>query len=244
MRALLLALCATAALTTACSGSSSHAAPTPTPSSTPDAYAELAPPHSPGVGDLDQATSQRAYEAVHGLLALTLLDRDTLQGRNTATLLEELSVPNPDLSVAPYLRTPTRRGLDIRPLLARTVTLREPHVDVVRSSYSADEVQGLAGEQGIRVTWDGALRYRVTVGGADLELAYVLHVSYVFAPIPNEPGGLQLVQVVPGSSHVAPVVASCLTKGVILPTAAGPTSSDFGPGPWPPASGRTPVCPV
>jgi hypothetical protein len=242
MRALLVALCATAALTTACTGSSPHAAPTPSP--TPDAYTDLAPPHSPGVGDFDQATSQRAYEAVHGLLALTLLDRDTLEGRNTATLLEELSVPNPDLSVAPYLRTPTRRGLDIRPLLARTVTLREPHVDVVRSSYTADEVQGIAGEQGIRVTWDGALRYRVTVGGANLELAYVLHVSYVFAPVANEPGGLRLVQVLPGSSHAARVVTSCLDKGVLLPTAGGPSSSDFGPGPWPPATGRVAACPV
>jgi hypothetical protein len=244
MRALLVALCATAALTTACSGSSPTAAPTPTPTSSPDAYAQLAPPHTPGVGSFAPATSQRAYEATHGLLALTLLDRGTLTGTGTAALLEGLAVPNPDLSVAPYLQPPTRRGLDIRPLFARTVTLRQPLVEVVRSSYTADEVQGVAGEQGIRITWDGALRYRASVGGADSDVAYVLHVSYVFAPVPNEPGGLRLVQVVPGSSHVAPVVASCLEKGVILPTAAGPTSTDFGPGPWPPATGPTPVCPV
>jgi hypothetical protein len=244
MRALLVALCATAALTTACSGSSPKAAPTPTPSSTPDAYAQLAPPHSPGIGSFSPAVSQRAYEATRGLLALTLLDRGTLTGTGTATLLEGLAVPNPDLSVAPYLRTPTRRGLDVRPLFARTVTLRQPLADVVRSSYTAVVVPGVAGEQGIRITWDGALRYRVSVGGAPVEVAYVLHVAYVFAPVPNEPGGLQLVQVVPGSSHVAPVVASCLDKGVILPTSAGPTSSDFGTGPWPPATGRTPVCPV
>jgi hypothetical protein len=244
MRALLLALCATAALTTACTGSSPHAAPTPSTSATPDAYTQLDPPHSPGVGSFDVATAQRADEATHGLLALTLLDPATLTGRNTATLLQELAVPNPALSVDSLLRTPTRRGLDIRPLLARTVTLREPHVEVVRSSYSADEVQGAGGEQGIRITWDGALRYRVTVDGASAELAYALHVAYVFAPLPNEPLGLRLVQVVPGSSHAAPVVDSCLTKGVILPTGGSPTSSDFGPGPWAPATGRVAACPV
>jgi hypothetical protein len=243
MRALLLALCATAALTTACSGSSPHAGATPTPSTTPDAYVQLAPPHSPGVGDFDQATSQRAYEAAHGLLALTLLDPETLQGKNTSTLLDELAVPNPDLSVAAYLRTPTRRGLDVRPLFARTVTPAQPPVDVVRSSYAADEVQGIGGEQGIRITWDGALRYHVTVAGAPHDVAYVLHVAYVFGPIANEPGGLQLVQVIPGTSHAAPVVTSCLDKGVLLPGPGSPSASDLGPGPWVPAP-KGEACPV
>lgn len=241
MRALLIALCATAALTTACTGSSPHAAPTPT--ATPDAYAQLAPPHSPGVGSFDEATSQRAYEATHGLLALTLLDPGTITGTGTATLLQELAVPNPDLSVEAYLRPPTARGLAIRPLFARTVKPAASPADVVRSSYSADEVQGLGGEQGIRVTWDGALRYHVTVAGLAHEIAYVLHVSYVFAPIPNEPGGLRLVQVVPGTSHAAPVVTSCLDKGLLLPGPGAPSTSDFGPGPWLPAP-KGEACPV
>lgn len=243
MRALLLALCATAALATGCHGSSPQAKPTPTASTPSDAYAALAPPHSPGVGSFDSATSQRAYEATHGLLALTLLEPGTLTGTGTATLLDGLAVPVSELSVDGYLRPPTRRGLDIRPLFARTVTLAPHPVDVVRSSYSADEVQGPAGEQGLRVTWDGALRYHVLVAGVRHDVAYVLHVSYVFGPISNEPGGLQLVQVVPGESHAAPVVASCLAKGVLLPGAGAPASSDFGPGPWLPAPSG-PACPV
>ncbi|HUR14191.1 MAG TPA: hypothetical protein VM097_06825 [Mycobacteriales bacterium] len=243
MRALLIALCATAALTTACNGSSPGASPTPSATGRPDAFTALAPPRSPGVGDFPVITSQRAYEAARGLLALSLAEPGTLNGSATASLLEGLAVPDPAFSVAPYLRTPTRRGLDIRPLFARTVTLADDFVEVVRSSYSADAVQGAGGEQGIRVTWDGAVRYRVTVAGVAREVAYVLHVAYVFESLPNEPGGLRLVQVLPGTSHAAPVVASCYAKGSILPAAGSPTSSDFAPGPWLPAPAG-PACPV
>jgi hypothetical protein len=242
MRAFLVALCATTALATACTGGGTPKAD-PTPSGPVDPYVALDPPTSPGVGSFDAVIAQRAYDAAHGLLALSLAEPATLTGTGTAALLDDLAVPNPSLNVVRFLRPPTRRGLDLRPLFARTVTLATHPVEVVRSSYGADEVQGAAGEQGIRISWDGAVRYRVLVAGVPHQVAYALQVSYVFEPLPNEPGGLRLVQAVPGSSHAAPVVTSCLAKGVLLPAEGTPTSSDFGPGPWlPEATG--PACPV
>jgi hypothetical protein len=243
MRALLVALCATTALMTACTGGSGSPSARPSPSAPVDPYVALAPPTSPGVGSFDAVIAQRAYDAAHGLLALSLAEPATLTGAGTAALLDDVAVPNPVLSVVHLLRPPTRRGLDIRPLFARTVTLAAHPVEIVRSSYSADEVQGPAGEQGIRISWDGAVRYRVLVAGAPHQVAYALQVAYVFEALSNEPGGLRLVQVVPGRSHATPVVTSCLAKGVLLPGTGTPTSSDFGPGPWlPDVAG--PACPV
>jgi len=242
MRALLATVCVAAALVTGCSdkGGTPQATATPTVA---DPYTALTPPTSPGVGSFDASAARRAYLATQGLLATSLLEPGTLTGSGTASLLEQLAVPDEVLSVKDLLVPPTKRGLDIRPLFARTVTLAPNPVEVVRSSYTADEVANPSGQHGIRIGWDGALRYRVLVGGVAHQVAYVLHVSYVFGPVTGEPGGLQLMQVVPGSSHATPVVTSCLAKGVLLPADGVPSSSDFGPGPWlPPAAG--PTCPV
>jgi hypothetical protein len=239
------ALLVAGALLTGCSSDddSPDARPSSSPSGPVDPFVALDPPTSPGVGSIDPVVAQRAHDATQGLLALTLAEPGSITGSDPATLVEGLAVPDASLGVADLLQPPTRRGLDVRPLFARGVTLDAHPVEVVRSSYSAEEVRGLAGEQAVRITWDGAVRYRVLLAGVPRQVAYALHVSYVFALIPEEPGGIRLAQVVPGSSHAAPVVSSCLAKGVLLPSEGQPSSSDFGPGPWPaPPAGQ--ACPV
>jgi hypothetical protein len=203
----------------------------------------LAPPKSPGVGGFDAVVAQRAYDATRGFLALTLGEPGTLTGAGDAALLEALSVPDPALSVAPALRGATRKGLGIRPRFPRAVVLGTPPAEVVRSSYRAEEVRGAGGEAAIRITWDGALRYRVVSAGTPHEVAYALSVAYVFGLVANEPGGIRLVQVVPGTMHAAPVVGACLAKGFLVPASGTPSAQDFGAGPWPAPDTRTP-CPA
>jgi hypothetical protein len=240
MRVVLAAACA-ALLLAGCSGG--HSSATPTPSPTPDPYTALAPPTSRGVGSFDPVTSTRALDAAHGLLAQSLAEVGTLTGSGTASLLDALHVPDDALGVTPLLSPPTRKGLGIRPLLGKGVALDRNPVQVVRSRYQADEVFGLGGEHALRVTWDGSVRYRVRLADVPHQIAYVLHVAYLFAPVPGEPGGLQLMQVLPGTFHAAPVVASCLDKGVLYPAAGAPTAADLGPGPFPAQRGG-PACPV
>ena len=243
MRALLAGLAALAVLATGCSDGSGTAAPSPTPSGPVDPFVALEPPRTPGVGSFDAAIAQRAYEATRGLLALTLAEPASLTGAGDAALLEALAVPDPALSVAPILRTPTQKGLSVRPRFPRTVSLGTPPAEVVRSSYRADEVRGAGGEQAIRISWDGSVRYRLTVAGALHEVAYALSVGYVFALVPNEPGGIRLAQVVPGTAHAAPVIGGCLAKGLLVPAPGTPTATDFEPGPWQTPDTRT-ACPL
>lgn len=241
----------TTAVLSGCAGSPTSG-PTPSPtasgqtSSTThvDAFTALAPPSGLTLPGIDPVLVTRALETSRGLLASSLAEPGTLDGTGTATLLESLQVPDPDLSVAGLFRpSPTQKALAIRPLFAPTVQLGSPLVHVVRSTYRAQQVTGLGGESGIRITWDGSVRYRVAVAGAAHEVAYALTLSYVFGPIENEPNGQRLVQVVPGSFHAAPVVTACLAKGVLLPAPGAPTTADFAPGPWPtPTAG--PSCPV
>ncbi|MGB8651240.1 MAG: hypothetical protein WCD35_11320 [Mycobacteriales bacterium] len=245
------ALVATALLVAALSGCNdrpsaapSPAAPTSSATPTSDPYTDLDPPTSPGVGSFDKVTSDRAYEAAHGLLALQLLEPATLTGSNRSELLQQLTGQLEDATIGKDLGgAPSRRGLDYRPLLARTVRLGKPFVEVVRSSYQGDQVQGIGGETGLRVTWDGAVRYHVTVDGVPRTIGYAMTIAYVFSAVPNEPGGMALQLVVKGSSHAAPVLTSCLAKGVLLPTAGAPTDADLGPGPYPSAP-PGPACPV
>jgi hypothetical protein len=238
-------------LAAGCGGSSTTGTPTPAPTSTAssttapvDAYTALKPPVTPGIGTVDPALAQRAYEKARGLLALSLAEPGTLTGAGTDLLLEQLRVPDATLSVAGLL-TPraTTKGLGLRPLFASTVTLGAQPVEVVRSSYRGEEVAGLGGESGVRITWDGAVRYRVVLAGQHREVAYSVSLAYVFGPVPGEPNGLQLVQAVPGTFHAAPVVTSCLAAGVLLPAAGAPTATDYGRGPWPRAAAG-PACPV
>jgi len=240
---------ATALALTACSGSDEPDTPeaqgSPSRSAAPvDAFTSLAPPADTRVGSVDPLLSSRAFEKARGLLALTLAEAGSLTGSGTDALVTQLQVPNDSLSVTELLTPrPTAEALGFRPLFARTVSLAKNPVEVVRSSYRGEEVRGQGGEAGVRITWNGAVRYRVSVGGKDREVAYALTVAYVFGPVPNEVGGLQLVQVVPGTFHAAPVVGSCLTKGVLLPAAGSPTPADYGTGPWAPAD-QGPACPV
>lgn len=236
------ALLGALALVVGCGASPSTTAPAS--SSPADAFTALAPPRTPGIGSLDRAVAQRAYDKARGLLALSLAEADTLTGSGTGLLVEQLRVPDAALSVEDLLTPrPTRAALGLRPLFARTVTLAEHPVEVVRSSYRGEEVQGLGGESAVRITWDGAVRYRVLLGGKPRQVAYALSVAYVFGPVPGEPGGIQLVQVLPGAFHAAPVVTSCLAEGALLPAAGTPTDADFGHGPWSAPAGG-PTCPL
>lgn len=226
-------------------GTSSPSAPATT-SSAPqvDTFTALRPPAVQSIGTVDQALVVRAYEASRGLLALSLGEAGTLTGSDTASLVQSLQVPDEALSVKALLTPrPTRKALGLRPLFARTVTLDERPAEIVRSSYRGEEVRGLGGEVGLRVTWDGAVRYRVLVGGQPREVAYALTVAYVFGPVADEPNGLRLVQVVPGTFHAAPVLASCLAQGVLLPGTGSPTPADYGTGPWA-AVPAGPACPL
>ena len=248
---LLAGLLLSGLLVSGCSSSSPRATPTPnpTPSASPvptasDAYASLAPPTSPGVGSYDALVANRAYQAAHGFLALQLLEPATLRGSNKADLVQQLQGAVQDTTVARNLGgAPTRRGLDYRPLFAPDVRPQTPLATVVRSSYTADEVRGLGGEQGLRISWSGTVHYHLVVAGTPRVVAFALSVGYVFGRVATEPSGLQLQQVVHGSSHAAPVLASCLVKGLLVPVAGSPSATDDGPGPYPrPAGG--PPCPL
>lgn len=249
MRRLPTALVLAATLLAGCTGGTPDAGPgrSPAPSGSPaavDAFTALAPPADTRVGNADPLLSARAFEKTRGLLALSLAEPGVLTGSSTGDLVELLRGPDPALSVEDLLvPRPTQKALGLRPLFARTVTLADRPVEVVRSSYRGEQVRGLGGEEGLRISWDGAVRYRVLVGGRPHEVGYALQVSYVFLGLANEPTGLQLVQAVPGTFHAAPVVTSCLAKGVLLPAAGAPTEADLAPSPWPaPAAG--PACPV
>ena len=241
-----LAVVLALALTAGCSGSESpDAGPRPSTSAAPvDTFTALAPPADTSIGSLDPILTRRAYEKARGLLALSLGEAGTLTGSGTDVLVEQLQVPDKDLSVTALLTPqPRAKGLGVRPLFAETVALDEQPVEVVRSTYRGEEVRGLGGESGIRISWSGSVRYRVEVDGRAQEVAYALRLAYVFGPVPEEVGGLRLVQVVPGAYHAAPVVRSCLDEGVLLPRSGTPTASDYGPGPWTTEAGG-PACPV
>lgn len=243
----LTALALAALLTAGCSGSGSSGPPsTASPSPTAiDAFAQLAPPVSPGVGSYSNIIANRAYAAAQGLLALQLLEHDTLTGANAKDLVEQLSGATQDVQVAKDLGgAPTARGLDYRPLFASSVTVGPAPAEVVRSSWTAAQVQALSGETALRIDWSGAVRYRVTVAGQPQELAYVMTFGYVFTPLANEPGGIRLETVIKGTTHVSQVSQGCVAKGLLLP-AGSPTEADFGAGPYPaypvPSPGPCPV---
>ena len=222
---LLAAALGAALLLTGCSNGGSHAAtPPPSPSAAPsaaataDPYDALTPPSSPGVGSFNSVLATRAYAAVHGYLALQLLEKPTLLGGNGAELVSELqgALQNPSI-VRDLGGAPTRRGLDYRPVFPKGSALSDPVAVVTASSYSADEVQGRAGERGLRVSWQGTLRYPVTLGGRLHQVDYSLKVAYVFSTVAQDPGGLDLQTVVRGSGSATGVTTACLAKGLLYP---------------------------
>jgi hypothetical protein len=219
------AVLATALLLAACSdGGADEARPTatPTPTSTSaaagDPYEALNPPTSPGVGSYNAVLANRAYAAAHGFLALQLLEKPTLVGNNGAELVSQLQGATQDTAIARDLGgAPTRRGLDYRPLFAKGTTLSDPVATVTSSTYTADEVQGLGGEQGLRVSWTGTLVYPVTFQGKAQQVTYTLTVGYVFSPVAEDPSGLVMQQTVHGTGTAQGVSTACLAKGVLYP---------------------------
>lgn len=216
-------------LTAACSGSSTPptAVPSPPPETTtgsPDPFEALAPPTSPGVGSFGAVLANRAYAATRGYLALELLETSSITGANNAALVEQLQGATGDLTVKADLGgAPTRRGLDYRPLFPRTASLPQPVGTVSASTYTADEVRGLAGEQGLRVTWTGTVTYPVTVAGATSPVAYTTTMSYIYSTVPQDPAGLVLQQVVKGTASFTGVIDACTGKGLLYPGASGAT---------------------
>ena len=211
-------------LTAACSsGSSAPKAADPTPTTvTTDPFDAIEPPSSPGVGAFSGILANRAYAATRGYLALELLEAASITGANNAALVEQLQGATGDLTIKADLGgAPTRRGLDYRPLFPRGASVPKPVGTVSASTYTADEVRGLAGEQGLRVTWTGTVTYPVTLGGKTSPVAYTTTMSYIFSTIPNDPGGLVMQQVVKGKASFTGVIDSCVTKGLLYPGAAG-----------------------
>lgn len=232
-------------LATGCSAGSSTAtpSPSPSPSQTKDAYADLAPPTSPGVGSFNNLLANRAYEAAHGYLAAQLLEPGSLSGVGGVQLATLISGAAGDPNPAKALTGATVIGLSYRPLLAKGVTLPKEFATVVRSSYTGDEVSGLGGERALRVTWSGALHYDVLLGGKPLTFSYALKIAYVFTSEQQDPTGMTLQVTVPQAHHIAPAQTACLAKGIVLPVPGAITAVDDSAGPWPkPVPG--PACPV
>lgn len=194
--------------------------PTVTSSAAEDPFETIAPPTSPGVGSFPPILANRAYAAARGYLALQLLEPATLTGANEQELVSQLQGATQDVTVARDLGTPKRAGLDIRPLLPRAATVPKPVGQVTASSYVGEEVRGLGGETGLRITWTGSVVYPVTLGGTTTDVTYSLSVGYVFSGTPNDPAGLVMQQMVRGKSSATGVVTACLDKGVLYPGAA------------------------
>lgn len=214
-------------LTAACSGGSTPpaaqptTAPAPTASAAVDPFDAIEPPTSPGVGSFDAVLANHAYAATRGYLALELLEPSSITGTNNAALVEQLQGATGDLTVKADLGgAPTRRGLDYRPLFPRTATVPTPVGTISSSIYTADEVRGLAGEQGLRVSWTGTITYPVTFGGRTTPVAYTTTMGYVFSTVPNDPAGMVLQQVVKGTASFTGVINACAAKGVLYPGAA------------------------
>lgn len=209
------------ALTAACSGGSTSATPTPAPTSSAsqiDPFDAIAPPTSPGVGSFDAIVANRAYAATQGFLALELLEQSTVTGANNAGLVEQLQGAVQDAGVKADLGgAPTRRGLDYRPLFPKGATIPKPVGTVSSSTYTADEVKGLGGENGIRVSWTGTVIYPVTIAGKTSSVPYTLTMAYVFSRVANDPSGLVMQQVVKGTASFAGVIDACAVKGVLYP---------------------------
>ena len=223
--ALLLAL---PLLLTSCNGDTPAAQATPTPSATAtatatasdDPFQDLAPPTSPGIGSFTALLANRAYAATQGYLALELLEPATLTGDNEQELVDQLQGATQDVTVARDLGAPKRAGLDIRPRLPKGATVPKPVGRVTASSYVGDEVRGLAGEDGVRITWTGTVVYPVTLAGRTSDVTYSLTVGFVFSTTPNDPSGLVMQQMVRGKGSATGVVTACLDKGVLYPGAA------------------------
>ncbi len=215
-------------LTAACSGGSTAPTatdPTPTTTATTasiDPFEAIEPPTSPGVGRYDSILANRAYAATRGYVALELLEASSITGANNGALVEELQGAVADPMVKADLGgAPTRRGLDYRPLFPRGATVPKPVGTVSASTYTADEVKGLGGEQGLRVTWTGTVTYPVTLGGKTSPVGYTTTMSYIFSTLPNDPTGLVMQQVAKGTASFTGVIDACATKGLLYPGAAG-----------------------
>jgi hypothetical protein len=248
-RALALLLLA-AACTSGSKGAAPSGTPSPTPSTSPspvDPYTALAPPDSPGIGDSDAALANRAYAAAQGLLAEALLERDTLLGKDLATVATDLAGASQDSNVLRDVRTATEAGLSYRPLLGKGLTVADKgFAEVVRSEWSGDQVTGRGGETGLKISWSGAIRYTVTAAsGTESQIAYALQTSWVFTPDTRVPGGLELVATLKGTAHIQPQLPTCNAKGVIVPVGQAPVAADFSEGPYPsrpvPSGVRCPV---
>jgi hypothetical protein len=144
------------------------------------------------------------------------------------------------------LRSATEAGLSYRPLFDKGVDLAPSgFVQVVRSQWSGAQVAGLSGETALKISWSGAVRYTVSYRGTERQVAYALETSWVFAPDTRVPGGLDLVSVLKGTSHIVPQLAQCTRKGVIVPEGPAPTDVDFTAGPYPSPPLASPLpCPL
>ena len=184
------------------------------------------PPTSPGVGSFDAVLANHAYAATQGFLALELLEQSTVTGANNATLVEQLQGAVQDATVKADLGgAPTRRGLDYRPLFPKGATVPKPVGTVSASTYTADEVKGLGGENGIRVSWTGTVIYPVTVAGKTSSVPYTLTMAYVFSRVANDPSGLVLQQGVQRPAPLTGVIAAGAGSGVPHPGRAPPPRS-------------------
>ena len=244
-------LLASAALAAACSGSSGTAAPSPStssaapsagPTGSSDPYAALQAPTSPGIGDVEASTATRMYLQAQGLLAEAVLEKPSVLGTNAAELARDLAGTSQDTTVTADLGgKPTSRGLGYRPLFARGTTVGS--IEVVRSEWDGEAVQGLSGESATRISWSGALRYHVTYQGTPTVVAYALKTAWIFELDTRLPGAINLVTTVLGGSHITPEPPACAAKGVIVPVGPAPTDEDYTEGPYPAPKGYPAACP-
>ena len=212
-------------LLVSCDDDTPSPSPSPTASATTTPQAEdpfeaIAPPTSPGVGSFPALLANRAYQATRGFLALQLLEEPTVTGRNEKELVSQLQGATQDVTISRDLPgTPTRAGLDLRPLFPQGATVPKPVGTVTASSYVGDEVRGQAGEVGLRITWTGTVVYPVTLKGTTSDVTYDFSVGFVFSGTPQDPAGLVMQQLVRGKATAKGVITACLDKGVLYPGA-------------------------
>lgn len=218
------AVFATALLLAGCTGSSTpRATPTPTVTAvSTDPFDAIEPPKSLEVGSFGAFLVNRAYASVRGYLALELLEPDTLLGRNEKTLVEQLQGATMDNTVRTSIGVaPNRTALNFRPLFPAGTQVAKPVGSITSSTYVADEVQGLGGENGLRITWTGGLTYPVVLKGKASTITYQTTVGFVFSRITQDPNGVTMQQPIAGTATFGGVIDACAAKGLLYPGVAG-----------------------
>ena len=194
------------------------------------------------VGDVPAGKVRAALDTTVSLVLTQYADRLVLTGKD-AGLRSQLH--SSDIAQALEDRPRDRSLLAIRPVFpASVLRLGDPVAQVVRSRFTVRSRRCdfskfcATGSRpsGLNVHWSGALRYQLTrVGnGEPAEVAYVVEIDWAYL-VQRFPANPVFVAASPELGTVqiraGPVLASCQTKGYLVPPpdAKAPTKADFAP---------------